>query len=591
MSKPVVLATGDSGWASSYACANFLLKQGASILWATRPFTAVARKGACKELERGSFLITEAGSDEGVDWIAAARTRFEVELLQVEAVEGFEGLRLQPLRIAVYGGGGGPYNHARIYTKLGFEADFVSPREIKSGKLADFDVLIVPGGGMLAMQGQLDPLGEEGCLAIAEFVRDGGMYMGFCAGAFDAAIVSDSFMAVCPQQRALRLINAAVWNSSDTEWVGLQPPGVGVIKARNLRPEHPVMAGLPERFPITHYNGPLFEAVPGAIEGASDAVGLTAVAEFTDDFTPAEYYLRFSQYDRAEAKQNSLISRAAREGRFNIVAGGYGLGRVVLSGSHPEFGSNLLGDKWGLAARILANAAFWQAGHLAQPRLPSYAAAPGTPISFPAGSGLEAVSRRTEAVLGTVQRVRERSKGTKPDWLRDELAMSIFGLSGVQIWERGLAAFDDVAKEVERTLSHHKELVQEAGRLVEALRVGGGSTELGLADALDAAVLALEEVIHFRVPEEWHQDFGYEGVLQILDRMEAMVQAADDNFDVILEPSSNPYQHFESNPFQLMVGVYLAALGLFAHVWYLLEIHEVRISELVFRGRTVLGAD
>ena len=585
----VVLVTDVDCWVQSYACGNFLLGQGSSVLWASRPFAAEIDRGERKQYEAGSLLVT-AAPDDGVHWLSAARERFDAEFVDVRFVEGFEGLRLRPVRIGVYGGGGAPYNHARILSELGFLTDFVSPRDITGGRLSEFDALVVPGGGMLAMKGQLDPLGKEGCEAISHFVRDGGMYLGFCAGAFDAAIVADSFVAVCPYQPSLRLVNAAVWNSSDTEWIGLESPGVGVITARNLRPEHPVMVGMPEEFEITHYNGPLFEPCLDGVEGASEPFGLAAVAGFTDEFTPSEYFLRFSEYDRgAAANDDLLISRAAQEERLNIVGGYYGLGRVILFGSHPEFGGDFLGDKWGLAARMLANAAFWQASHVAEPRPVNRTPVLGTAISYPPGHGLTGVSRRLGPVMRRVERLRARSKGVEPSWLSDELAMSIFGLSGQEIWDRGLAAFDDVAEKMELTLRGEKELVAEALKLAQVLRNTGATEALSMADDLEMAVLKLEEAIHYRTPPEWHQDFGYEGVLQILDRMESQVQAAKDNLGVSLEPSSNPYQHFESSPYQLMVGVYVSALGLLTNAWLLLQVHKTRLSELVFKGRTVLN--
>ncbi len=39
----------------------------------------------------------------------------------------------------------------------------------------------------------------------------------------------------------------------------IESPGIGEIIAENAWPDHPVMAGMPTEFRITHYNGPLFE--------------------------------------------------------------------------------------------------------------------------------------------------------------------------------------------------------------------------------------------------------------------------------------------------------------------------------------------
>ena len=55
----------------------------------------------------------------------------------------------------------------------------------------------MPGGGYLGMAGQLAPLGAAGCRAIREYVESGGMYIGSCAGAYDAATVSARFQAEC----------------------------------------------------------------------------------------------------------------------------------------------------------------------------------------------------------------------------------------------------------------------------------------------------------------------------------------------------------------------------------------------------------
>jgi hypothetical protein len=336
---------------------------------------------------------------------------------------------------------------------------------------------------------------------------------------------------------------------------------------------------------------------------ASEPAGLSTVEGFTDDFTPSEYFLRFSEFDRdvlspstklrtglskgAEAEQNTLVARGAREGRFNVVAGYNGLGRVVLFGSHPEFGYNLAMDQWDVPARMLANAAFWQAGHLKTPRPVSRRAAPGTPISFPAGGGLQAVSGHLNVIRELVRRLREQSAGARPAWLAENLAMSTFGLSGAEIWQQNLAAFDDVTKAMEQTIRCAGDFAQDAAHLANVLRSKDRTTALTLADLLDDALLGLEEAIHYRTPAEWHQDFGYEGVLQMLERTETMLRQADQEFGATFEPVANPYQYFETSPYHQVVGSYLAGIGVFANAWFLLRVHELRLSELVFKAHAI----
>lgn len=587
MPQLMALNSDHQNWRRSYQCVNFLLKEGATILWATDHFSAFTVSGEEKTFDRGTFLITETLSKTLFSWLQHAEQRFEVEFVKLESVQGFAGLPLKPLRIAMYGGGGAPFNHARIFAELGFFVDFISPQEIKLGKLAEFDLFVMPGGGGIAMKGQLDPLGDKGCQMIADFVRQGGMYMGSCAGAFDAALVSDSFVAMCPQQRHLQLINAAVWNRNDTEWVGLDSPGVGILESQNLRPDHPVMFGMPERFRITHYNGPLFEHQPGTLADASDSIGLSAVTGFTEEFTPAEYFLRFSEYDDAIAQETSLIGKAAREERFNIVSGYNGLGRVVLFGSHPEFGYNLAMDEWDAPARMLANSAFWQAGHVKEARSMLRKSVQGIPHSYPLGSGLRIVATHCAAITSAVEELLKQDVSGVA-WLEDALAMSTFGLQGREIWKQNLDEFMMVTNHLRQTLEQANSAVSEAESLMDGLAATGTDEAIRLADTMQDALLGLEEALHYRTPAEWNQDFGYEGILQMLERTETMLRKAQENFTIRLEATSNPYEHFFSSPYQLVVGSYLAALGVYANSGLLLQVHNVRINELMFKGHSLL---
>ena len=56
--------------------------------------------------------------------------------------------------------------------------------EIQQGKLADFQVVLFPGGSGSAQGRKLDKLGRE---QVRQFVSDGGGYIGICAGAYLAS--------------------------------------------------------------------------------------------------------------------------------------------------------------------------------------------------------------------------------------------------------------------------------------------------------------------------------------------------------------------------------------------------------------------
>lgn len=573
MSAHYIVEQRADNWRRASRLINFLLRENAEIRWTTESFSARTSSRKPLQLERGAFLITKARTTSPLNFDAALE-RYAVTATAVTDLQGFVGLLLNPLRIAIYGGGGAPFNHARIFAELGFQAEFISPQDIRAGKLDDYDLFAVPGGGGLAMVGQLNPLGEEGCRLIKAWVQRGGMYIGSCAGAFDAAIVSESFLEVCPQQRHLQLVNALIWNRDDTEWIGLESPDVGVIESRNLKPEHPIMFGLPERFDITHYNGPLFDVDTDLLPDASVATGLSAVVGSREAFTHSEQFLRPSQSGETEA---TVLGKASLEGRFNIVSGYNGLGRVVLFGSHPEFGYNLAMDEWGLPARMLANAAFWQAGQLREARPPCVKRESGVAHAWPSGGGLNKIADDCGAISDAVEQLRDLAQADSA-WLAEDHAMSVFGMSGRMVWERGLKDFADLTGRIHDALERATTLVERA----EALLSADSLKNDGPKQLLREMVRAFKDALHYQTPAEWQQDFGYEGVLQLLARTEAMLRRAIENSDTAFEASANPYAYFESSPYQLVVGSYLAANGVYLNCWQLLQAHLLRIEEQIF---------
>ena len=76
--------------------------------------------------------------------------------------------------------GTGPFHLARILaTSPQVSLTLVESADIRAGKLAEVDLLLVPGG---SSQLQCEGLGEEGKEAVRKFVRNGGAYVGVCAG-------------------------------------------------------------------------------------------------------------------------------------------------------------------------------------------------------------------------------------------------------------------------------------------------------------------------------------------------------------------------------------------------------------------------
>lgn len=583
MSNLLIIASTSDNWQSACRLVNFLLREGGDVRWATAPFRATGSDGCAQPYACGSFLIVDANTiPETV--LGEAQQHFDIAAQAVDEVMGFVGLQLRRVRIAMYGGGGAPFNHGRIFADLGFDVGFISPQEIRVGKLSDYDLFGMPGGGGLAMMGQMNPLGEDGCRRIKDWVRCGGMYIGSCAGSFNAALVADSFLEVCPQQRHLQMINARIWNRGDTEWIGLESPGIGVVESRNLHPDHPVMFGLPDRFNITHYNGPIFETVTKVLSDASVARGLSALDGPADDFTPSERFLSFSQtYD----PEQTLLGRAAREDCYNIVSGHNGLGRVLLFGSHPEFGENLLMDDWGQPARMLANAAFWQSGHLPESSPIRIKREAGAAKAFPPGSGLRQISEACARIESRVEQLQGINDADMA-WLAEDHAMSAFGLSGREIWRGGLRTFALLTERMGEAVGRAEKLLDQAASL-ESKAAGKPDLAARISHLIEMT-LALDEALHHETSAAWNQDFGYEGILQMLNRTEAMLQRAYDNINMDIAYSSNPYAYFDSSPYQLVVGSYLAATGVYLNSWQLLQMHLRLIEEQIFAVEIALRA-
>lgn len=66
----------------------------------------------------------------------------------------------------------------------GCNCEFLSPTDIRAGALANFNVIVFPGG---SGSQQSAALGESGRKTIVDFVYHGGGYVGICGGAFLAA--------------------------------------------------------------------------------------------------------------------------------------------------------------------------------------------------------------------------------------------------------------------------------------------------------------------------------------------------------------------------------------------------------------------
>ena len=203
-------------------------------------------------------------------------------------------------RVAVYLGRGarncGAFCHLRIATFAenvdGFPVD---EEMIRAGALDGADVLVMPGGYSVE---EAKVLGEDGRRKVVDFIRNGGGFIGTCAGCF---LVSET-------------------TKSHPNMLGIMPyrsdwsrGGADVLIRFNKDAKE--LAGIsPGTHRVDYHGGPVL--VPGKpVEGADFKV----IATYDSSFQTS-----------SSAKKPSMAGKAA------IVVGTYGKGRVFASAVHPE---------------------------------------------------------------------------------------------------------------------------------------------------------------------------------------------------------------------------------------------------------------
>ena len=176
----------------------------------------------------------------------------------------------------------------------------------------------MPGGsGSL----QAKKLEEKGRVAVQEFVRNGGGYIGICAG---------SYLASSHYDWSLDLINARVWDRS--HWAR----GQGTVTLGVTSPGQQVLNTDATEVDVYYGQGPLL--VP---DNDPDLPGYEVLA----------------RYDSEVAEKGA--QPGAMSGTHAIIRSVFGSGRVICFSPHPEKsngpnGLMLHGVRWAAGARAFA---------------------------------------------------------------------------------------------------------------------------------------------------------------------------------------------------------------------------------------------
>ncbi len=136
----------------------------------------------------------------------------------------------------------------------------IGPHEIQTGCLDQFDVVIFPGGtGM----GQANGIGENGRAMVRQFVKDGGGYIGICAG---------TYLAANNYKWSLKIINVTIIDTQ--HW----RRGKGIVKIELTESGRKIIADREGLVDIYYANGPLLGPA-----GADDLPEYDVLAYFRSD--------------------------------------------------------------------------------------------------------------------------------------------------------------------------------------------------------------------------------------------------------------------------------------------------------------------
>ncbi|MFX0067774.1 MAG: BPL-N domain-containing protein [Promethearchaeota archaeon] len=158
----------------------------------------------------------------------------------------------------------------------------INEKDIRENRLLGYDVVVVPGGYTWLYMPSLGDLGRE---RIRSFIAAGGKFVGICSGAYIApksVILPSEFNEV---QIGLDIIDIEIKRTKDR----------GIRRIKVVKPEHPLVSGYRGSIDIYYQNGPLMKAGRG--------VEVLAVYE---------------------------------TGEGAILFSGFGKGKVILFGPHPE---------------------------------------------------------------------------------------------------------------------------------------------------------------------------------------------------------------------------------------------------------------
>ncbi|WP_194242438.1 BPL-N domain-containing protein [Gimesia benthica] len=183
--------------------------------------------------------------------------------------------------------------------------NFLSTEEIQNGRLADFNVVIVPGGKGARYAEQLE---EKGKQAVLDFIKSGGGYIGICAGAY---LATDRY------EWSLGIINAKTMTgkveSSGDGLINITARGGGKAEIELTPAGKEVFKLTPQLISIRYAGGPILSPA-----GSYDLPLYSVLARYRSEIWAFE------------------AQRGTMDGSPAVIASNYGSGKVIIFSPHPE---------------------------------------------------------------------------------------------------------------------------------------------------------------------------------------------------------------------------------------------------------------
>jgi glutamine amidotransferase-like uncharacterized protein len=214
---------------------------------------------------------------------------------------------LDPVKLASEVGYPAPAVRERLEEESRMSLTRITCEEVQGGGLSGFTVLCVPGGFAPHLSTRL---GESGAAAIRRWVRDGGGFVGVCAGAFLGC--------------SLNLLPVQV---RDLDHMGASPSPCLV---RFTSTGQQLLGASADAAGARYANGPVFALPASTVE-----LSLAGSSNRHNDVAPAVRVHTLAVY--ASSCRPAAVEM---EGSPAIVAGMHGRGLVLLVSPHLEDGAD-----------------------------------------------------------------------------------------------------------------------------------------------------------------------------------------------------------------------------------------------------------